>query len=410
MMEKFYKLVYDVTCFYIFTSFFFFLAFRTETDMPAYGVLLLAVMLNVFLERTARGNRLSLVVLAVPLACLLKAGHIVEKLQVLLPWLYLVIVVIKEQYGLYYEEFKSRFKGMMAALLIPLIVFCCTDDFELGKAAMQQMLPFLFLFFASGVLLTQNLRFGADGNGRKEFERHQIGQMIIFFLFCILVTTGRIMQFISDSVLLPLIKAVLAAAIGLLYKIYEIMMLPAEHNEAVNAAYEERYGPEPSISPTMMPEALPEATEIPEPDPVVAETTPEILFVCLAVIVAVALFFVLRGSVKKKSGEAVIEDERETLEEVEAPVKKVKKHSLHPDIVVRYNYRKFMEKTNSGDIKVVRSDTTSEIREKFLQKDSGKAEETEELTNIYRKVRYTDEAVTKEDAVRVKALMKKILG
>ena len=410
MMEKFYKLVYDVTCFYIFTAFFFYLAFWTETDMPAYGVLLFTILLHVFFERTAARNYIKIVVMALPMVCLMKEGAIVGKLQIIIPWIYMVIVIIKEQYGLYYEEFKSRFKGMTAALLLPLIVFACTDDFEIGKMAIMQMVPFLFVFFASGILLMQNLRFGIDGKGRKEFERHQMGQMVLFFLFCVLVTSGRIIQLISEQVLLPFIKAVLIGAVGLLYKLYESLMLPAEHSNAVNAAYEERYGPEPSIPPTMAPEVLPEAPVILNPDEVVPEVGPDVLMICAAVTVVILLFFVLRGTKKSKSGDAVIEDERETLDEVEEPGKKLKKRSVHPEVVIRYHYLKFMEMANSREIKVKHSDTTEEIREKFLFKNAAKVEETKELTKLYQKVRYTKEAVTKEDAARMKALMKKISG
>lgn len=408
MMEKFYKLVYDITCFYVFTAFFFYFAFQVETDMLAYGVLLLTVLLHVCFEQTAVGTRIKIAVLALPLVCFLKEGGICEKIQFIIPWIYMIIVVLKTQYGLYYEEFKGRFKGMIAALLIPLIFFGCSNDLEVGKTAIMQMVPFLFVFFASGVLLMQNLRFCEDGKARKEFEKHQLRQMVLFFLFCILVTTGRIIQLLSEYILLPFFKAILLGAMGLLYMLYEKAMPPAEHRENVKKALEKMYGPEPTMTPQPMPEVAPGVVEILKPEQVSPEITPEFIMVCAAVAMVILLFFVLRGSSKSKAGEARIEDEREALEEVEVPEKKLKNHSVHPDVVIRYYYLKFMEMANSKEIKVLRSDTTQEIREKFLLKDAEKVQETDELTKIYQKVRYTEIPVTKEDSARMKALMKKL--
>ena len=409
MMEKFYKLIFDITCFYIFTAFFFYLIFRAETDMAAYGVLLFTVLLQVVFERMVAMNRMKWIVLVLPFICLVKESSVVEKVQILIPWVYMVIVIVREQYGLYYDEFKLRFKGMTASLLIPLIAFCYTEDMELGKAAFMQMIPFLFVFLTSGVLLMQNLRFGTDGKGRKEFERHQIGQMVGFFLFCILVTTGRIIQLLNEYVFMPLIKAVLVGAMGLLYKIYETLMLPPEHYAAVENSFAERYGPEPSIVPTMAPEIIvPDEVVASNPELAKIELSPDFIIVSLAVIMAIILICVLCGARKSKSGEAVVEDERETLDEIEVPEKKGKKHSLRPDIVIRYYYLKFMELAESKETKVRRSDTTEEIREKFLAKKPENQEESKEITTLYQKVRYTENIVTKEDAVKMKSLMKRV--
>ena len=140
------------------------------------------------------------------------------------------------------------------------------------------------------------------------------------------------------------------------------------------------------------------------------EVTPDytMVFVAAALILAVVLFIVLIGGTKAKVKDALIEDEREELDEVEPPVKKLKKHSIHPDIVVRYYYLKFMELANSEKAKVMRSDTTDEIRKKYLLKKTDRTEETKELTEIYQKVRYTKENVTREDAARMKSLVKRV--
>lgn len=411
MMEKFYKLVYDITCYYVFASFFFYWAFQIHTDTNAYGILLLAILLHVFSERFGKiGSVVNGIAILLPAVWVFREQEALARMQLILPWIYFVYVVIKEQYGLYYDDFKSRFKGMLIALLAPLVLFGLTDDIEIGKTAMTEMVPYLIIFFVSGILLMQNLRFRAGTKSRETFEKHQLKQTVVFFVFCILLTMGRLLEILSELIIFPLLRTILGGIVALLYIIADKM--PKRHtefndlkNEFAKYYEQTQYGKEEleraawaeSWGEYMAKNAEPEAT----PDYTMA-------FVVVALVLAVILFIVLVGGTKAKVKDAMIEDEREELDEVEPPVKKLKKHSIHPELVVRYYYLKFMESANSEKAKVMRSDTTEEIRKKFLLKKSDKAAETKELTELYQKVRYTKKNVTREDASKMKSLMKKV--
>ena len=409
-MEKFYKLIYDITCFYIFTSFFFCLVFHEETNMMAYAVLLLTILLHVFSERMPFGKVPGLLVLVLPVICLFTEDSIAAKIQFVLPWFFFIFVAIRDQYSLYYEEFKSRFKGMIIVLpVLFLFAFGFVEEAEHGKAVIAQVVPFVLVFLASGVLLLQNLRFSMEGTGRKSFERHQLVQTVVFFLFCMLITAGRLLELLCEHVLYPLFEYIGGSALILVYLLYEKIMLMNLRFQAEKASPIQQ-GKIPQATPTLEPEAVSKFEEEILRDSVVQEVVIDktLIVVCVAVLVAIVLFVVLLGSRKGKTKAALIEDEREVLEEAEAPAQKLKKRSIHPSIVIRYYYLRFIELANSGKVKVKRSDTTEEIREKFLLGKSEKREETKELTELYQKVRYTKENVTKEDAARMKVLMKRI--
>jgi len=133
MMEKFYKLVYDVNCFYVFTAFLLYLVFQIETDMLAYGVLMLAILLYIFSEQFAIKRVLKVVALVLPLLCLMKENEPLGKMQLILPWIYFAFVILREYYSLYYEDFKIRFMGTIGAVLFMIAFFGYTEDMVTGK-------------------------------------------------------------------------------------------------------------------------------------------------------------------------------------------------------------------------------------------------------------------------------------
>ena len=65
-----------------------------------------------------------------------------------------------------------------------------------------------------------------------------------------------------------------------------------------------------------------------------------------------------------------------------------------------------MKKAETREQELLKSDTTEEIKKKYNSRTSAKTEAAEQITDVYRKVRYSGKAVTKEDASKMKSLVK----
>ena len=90
---------------------------------------------------------------------------------------------------------------------------------------------------------------------------------------------------------------------------------------------------------------------------------------------------------------------------------KLKKHSRDRRITVRYQYQRFMKKLDAGKRRLKSSDTTGQIGRKYIAsyaQDSKRVKEVEEVTEIYRQVRYGEKEVSRQEAHRIKELVEKL--
>ena len=111
---------------------------------------------------------------------------------------------------------------------------------------------------------------------------------------------------------------------------------------------------------------------------------------------------------KQKIKPGILEDERETISDFAEPEAKLKKNSTSPRVVVRYYYRKFMKKAETEEKRIHKADTTDDIEKKYvLPRGSKELSNTKHIKEIYRKARYSNVIISKEDATKMKKLVKK---
>lgn len=146
-----------------------------------------------------------------------------------------------------------------------------------------------------------------------------------------------------------------------------------------------------------------------------------VLLAIVGSIAAIILFVLLLGNKKKRSESAGIEEERELLAK-EPEKRKEKKYLVKPpEMLLRAQYQRFMQQTDAGRKRLQNADTTEEIREKYLENVRGamgkdesgqwmavKAQAAQELTQLYQKVRYAEEEISKAEAERARKLRKEL--
>lgn len=409
MMGIFYKTVFDISVFYAFASFFFCYAIGYETNPLSYGVFLAAALALAVSGRMKYNGKIFAVVAAViPAVTLLIETTTVGRAEVLLLWAYFIFMVKQETYIIYYYHFMEKFKGFVIALILPVVFFFF--DTESGVAAANIAIPYLLIFLAAGVMTLQAARHRATADSRKQFEKFQIFQTLLFFVICALLTVSNVLQTLMNRVIVPAVKKIVLFLTNTVFKFIAGIFKMAPDKEIdwsldMEGFYEEKSKEEAAekfVEGNAWQEMIAEMTGEAE------ETDLTEAFIYVGIIIGVIVLVALMGKAVKHSRVVALDVEREDLLEEEEPEKKVKRSFFDPEKTVRHQYREFMKKAETKEHELVKSDTTAEIKEKYNTRASSKPETAEQITTIYRRVRYSSESADKEDATAMKKLVKKL--
>lgn len=392
-MISFYNAVFYISCYYAAVSF----ALRYPagldhgTDHFAFSLIITAALLFAVGKTEVRGARaLRIAALVLPAAALIWNHVMPGLLEYTLPWGYLVYLSYRSPRSLSHYYFKADFSHILWGFLAFFLLILFRP--ERGIAALSEAAPYLIVFLGAGVSLLQTLRHKEEKV--KGLARHQGGQTAVFFLFCILLTAGGLLEFLEDVLLEKILRP---AGLFLLNKLFALIEYfrkklfvkkPGETKKDFldfQKHMEKLMGKQP-------PEPTPEPAPLPEPVQR-GEINYMLLSVLVVILAAFVIFVVLRNNAKKQVRQAAVIDEREKLP-VEAGGGKKRRRKGSPQETVREHYRKFMRMADGSAHKLKAQDTTKEIREKYVQgKEEEKAAEyAGELTEIYRAVRYGDRA------------------
>lgn len=411
-MEAFYKLAYDISCYYAFAA--FFLCYVAEYKVnPLSFLAFFAVCFGaVYAEKAKRFSQaVQIGAFLLPVIPLILETNLWGKLVLILPWIYLMVTVLRQGYDISYRRFKRTYLCFFW-IYSCLFLFFVLEEPVMGEVAIVVTAPYLLILLVAGSFLLQMLRYQPGSADKKKLEKYQYRQMIILMVTAIVVTVGNVVEWLYVYVFYPLTKLVLGAMTALaVYVVGELdkpLQPPkeigdmgkgvsdfAEKMEEINENRETLWG--------KVPEKV-QAVEAKEMNwtPVI------IIFTVLAAIVILAVMF---GSKSKKVKQADIEDEREEFHDEITAEKALRKHFVRPEIIIRFYYREFMKKSETKKHKLEDSDTTKEIFAKYQTWNDATPEQkmkAEEITALYQKTRYSKAKITHTDANRMKALVKKL--
>ncbi len=411
MITYFYKIIFDISLYYAFVSFFlcYINAAEYKAELNTFGLFLAAALLCVWSEgKKTRERTVQLAAACLPGIALLweyKTGRVLE---FLIPWIYFVSTIIRQQYEVYYLNFKNTFRRVLFVFLLPFLLFFF--DSNRGIVALTESAPFLLVFFTSGVLLLQVLRYTPQSKDKKLFEKRQIGQAAAFFLVCLAATTGGIFQIAGNFLWEKAIRPVFLGMIGGIWFAAQWIFLQIQKiKKKVYFGDIQDNNIEPLPAETLL-EGEIESVPPSEIDKAPTDLTP--VFIIVGIAAVVILFLLLRGNLRQgKKKNMAVREEREEIKEAKEKSVKLKKHSRDRRITVRYQYQRFMKKLDAGKRRLKSSDTTGQIGRKYIAsyaQDSKRVKEVEEVTEIYRQVRYGEKEVSRQEAHRIKELVEKL--
>ena len=412
-MEAFYKLAYDISCYYAFAA--FFLSYGMKYDVPAYSFLVFfaACFLAVYSVKLKNFSQaVQIGAFMLPVIPFLLETNLWGKLVLILPWAYMVMTVLRQGYCITYRRFKKTYL-IFFWIYVAVFVFFIAENRIKGEVAMIVTGPFIVMLLVSGIFLLQMLRFQEGTGDKKKLEKYQRGQLIIFMIAAIILTAGNVVELLYLYVFYPLSKMLLGAGMAVVVYIVSKLDSPLKPPKEIGDVgtnlkefFEERQEALENVETIWgkIPEKIKEEIVIKEPDyaPV---------FIIFAIVAAIVIFAVMFGDTTKKRKPAAIEDDREDCFEEVALKEVLKKRFVRPEIVIRYYYREFMKKSEAKKHRLEASDTTKEILTKYKTWNEVTPEQTTEageVTSLYQKTRYSKAKITQADANRMKALVKRL--
>lgn len=409
MITYFYKTIFDISLYYAFASFFlcYINGAKYKAGLNTYGLFLIASLLCAWSRGKKVGERIiQLFAACLPGIALLWEYQIGRIFEFFIPWIYFVSTIIRQQYDVYYLNFKNTFRRVLFLFLLPFVLFFFDSD--RGILALTESASFLLVFFTSGVLLLQVLRYTPQSKDKKLFEKRQLGQAAVFFLFCFAATTGGVFQIAGEFLWEKVVQPVFLGMIGGVWSVAQWIFLQMQKmKKKVYFENIQDNNIEPLPSEPIVKEEI-ESLLPSEIDKAPMDLTP--VFAIVGIIAAILLFFLLRGNLRHGKKSEAIKEEREEIKETKEKPVKLKKHSKDHKIKVRYQYQCFMKKLDAEKRRLKKSDTTRQISRKYTALyagDSEKAKKAEEITKIYRKVRYEEKEVSRQEAHRIKELVEK---
>ncbi len=406
-MQIFYKIVFDISCYYTFTSFFLKFTLGYEISSLSMSLFLISGLIVVCSQKISSiGRGIALLSAIFPIVFRPWGNLDYALLEFFIPWVYFVLLVYRENYGVYYANFKSLWKGLLYACIILVVVLLF--DVEKGILAAGLATPYFLVFLTSGVLLMQNLRFPMESTNKKAFEKYQIKQTIFFFLFCFLLTASRIWQMVYQYILLPLKNVLLSLLLEVVD--FFISLVPKQTIELPDSPFQDYREYLERVQETLESNSVQskwgdmlEEAEIVQEQP---DVTP--LLIAFGTVIAIIIFVILVGHGAKKTKQLLVEEEREELPPIEEVEKKPTRFSKDAKKIVRFYYKTFMRKAETEKQMVYKTDTTKDILGKFLLKKPEQKQQAEEVTKIYQKARYSKQEISGEEAKKMKRLVKNI--
>lgn len=411
MLEKLYKLLFDVSLCYAIGA--FLLSYLLGITIYGGGFLFLAgsILLAVVIKEKHRWGLLSMIITPFPYLFTL-SPTVWDSIVYVLIWVYLIFVLRSERYMVSRDNFVERLKQVLFCSL--LLMLPMAISFKRFIPAMQISSLYLIGASISAVFLLRHLRALNQIEQRKEYQWQQFIEFSAFLVICLILTLIKAPQNllfglnqIYSNLVVPAITYLATLIVMLIYGIFNLLIgliefITNKKIEKLELNYD---------------------AFIQQPELISESDTKDVSWLIpflycvgaiLGFVLLLKLYRWLMGEKFQRNIPSGIQETREYVADVKS--KKSSKRKMrprNPRSTVRYYYVKYLLMLSRSKVVLNPQDTTEKIQEKHLewQKTRGKTDiiAAKDLKQLYRKARYgMEEEISKEEAEGAKKLYKEI--
>jgi len=364
-----------------------------------YFIVLISLSLSYALRFSKKYTKFRYIPILGFIIALLFVNNVTGVIGAIIPYIYMLYVVLTDKYNVNYYRFKDLFINLFYAILPLLLLVFLVKNIELFN---RVSLQYVIIFIISGLYLMRTARHGQEIINNKRFILMNALVIVITSIISIVLSTDAILKLVIIVVKFVYSKIFAPIIMQIIY----ILFLPMSYFMNRAQKYEEGL-PKPS-----------EVSEIVEQEArrFLAEDPSEKVFSIFAYIVAIAfLAFVIYGLIKvfsvrkkRKIFDYVegIKENRSFIDDEDKRNKNEKQIIDRGINQIRYWYKKFLMLCSKKRMNIFEYDNSHTIYEKSTNIFKDHTENLEVIKEIYRKARYDKEAIDNQDVKTIRSIYK----
>ncbi len=336
------------------------------------------------------------------IAAILYLRTITGAAAVIFPFVYMIFFIKKDEYYVDYNTFKELFSKLILAILPLILGVFIINWFELFKSVSMQ---YVIVFIISGLYLLRTTRHSKDVITSKIFAFMNISVITVTCIICIILSSDiainaiiYVLKLIYDKICVPALIGVAYAIMSIIWILMKFISLFVNTNNTMPM--------EDLLKEEEKAENFVDSFEN-------NETYILILHILAYVLIAILCIYLLKKFLSKRNRKLDDEVEgirqyRSFLEDNSKANKKRKQIFKSSINQIRYWYRKFLILCYRRKIDVGIFDSSQSIHEKSCDVFVNSKQELEDIREIYRRARYSEEIINNQDVKKIKSIYKNL--
>ncbi len=336
------------------------------------------------------------------IAAILYLRTITGAAAVIFPFVYMIFFIKKDEYYVDYNTFKELFSKLILAILALILGVFIINWFELFKSVSMQ---YVIVFIISGLYLLRTTRHSKDVITSKIFAVMNISVITVTCIICIILSSDiainaiiYVLKLIYDKICVPALIGVAYAIMSIIWILMKFISLFVNTNNTMPM--------EDLLKEEEKAENFVDSFEN-------NETYILILHILAYVLIAILCIYLLKKFLSKRNRKLDDEVEgirqyRSFLEDNSKANKKRKQIFKSSINQIRYWYRKFLILCYRRKIDVGIFDSSQSIHEKSCDVFVNSKQELEDIREIYRRARYSEEIINNQDVKKIKSIYKNL--
>ncbi len=319
----------------------------------------------------------------------------------IIPYIYVLYVLVKEEYTVNYYRFKDLFINLFYGILpLFLFVFLYKNINMFNRLSLQ----YVIIFLTSGLYLMRTSRHSKDIINNKKFMLMNSLVIIITSIASIVLSTEAILNVVIIAVKFVYSKIVVPIGTGIIY----ILFLPMAYFMNKAAKYKEA----PPIPFEIPEDVKEEARRIIEKD-TNANTLNIIANIIIIICLAVVVFVIIRILAVRKKKKLIsytdgIKEQRSFLDDEDTRNRKENQIFNKSINQIRYWYKRFLVLCSKRRMSILENDSSNSIYIKSTYIFKNSESDLNNMKEIYRKARYDKEDIDNQDVKMIKNIYKKL--
>lgn len=371
----------------------------TNYSMLVYFTVLISYSFSYAIRFNEKYTKYKYIPILGALISILFTRTIAEIVAVTIPYMYIILLAVKDKYCFNYYSFKDRFINCIFGIAPLLLFVFILKIYELFK---DTSLKYVIVFLISGLYLLRTLRHTEEVIKSKKFVIMNISVIILMIIACIIFSSDIIVNAIIYSVKSLYYNIISPMFMQVLYFVFWLFnkVLPTteeKERKIILESFDSKQG----------------VGQIIRQDNFVNDKLFIIVYIfTIMLFLFIVSIIIIRFLSKRKRKEYIDAEGVKSYRRFVDVNKKINKkgNRIYDKGIsqIRYWYKKFLELCRRKEMSIFIYDNSKTIYEKSSEIFKNQEDDLKSMQEIYRKARYSKDDVINQDIKKIKGVYKNL--